>query len=128
MTDSGLTCWKCGTAIGEIPLPLGRMAKCRSCNADLHTCRMCVFFDRTVSRQCREPIAEEVKDKTRSNFCGYLQPNPGAYTEKDETGPRAAQEKLDALFGLSPGPESPSPSDPDDARQKLDALFGIDKK
>jgi len=128
MKDEGLKCWKCGTPFGDIPLPLGRLAKCRSCNADLHACRMCIFFDRTVSKQCREPIAEEVMDKTRSNFCGYLQPNPGAHSVIDSSKTIAAKSELDALFGLGTDADASSPSNTDEAKQKLDQLFGLDKK
>ena len=56
-------CWKCGADLGETPLPLGREAKCKSCRAHLHCCRICIFFEQSVSKQCTEPIAEEVKDK-----------------------------------------------------------------
>ena len=128
MTVTELCCWKCGTAFGDIPLPLGRLAKCRGCNADLHVCRMCNFYDRTVSKQCREPIAEEVQNKTRSNFCGYLQPRPGAYTAGRPGKARAAKSELDAIFGMPSGEDDKSTSDPDEAKRKLDQLFGLDKK
>ena len=128
MSKKNLNCWKCGAAIGDIPLPLGRLAQCKACHAFLHVCRMCIFFDKTVSKQCREPIAEEVKDKTRSNFCGYLQPNPDAFSAADTGKAQAAQSELDTLFGLAPESSEKSPSGADEARQKLDRLFGLDKK
>lgn len=128
MPKNTLNCWKCGAALVDIPLPLGRLAQCRACHAYLHVCRMCIFFDRTVSKQCREPVAEEVQDKTRSNFCGYLQPKPGAYTARDNGKAQAAQSELDALFGLPSTSDNESPSDPDAAKQKLDQLFDLGKK
>lgn len=128
MSDNNLNCWKCGEALGDIPLPLGRLAQCKACHAYLHVCRMCIFFDKTVSKQCREPVAEEVKDKTRSNFCGYLQPNPNAYIPADSGKAQAAQSELDILFGLSSGATDDSPAGTDEAKQKLDELFGLDKK
>ena len=128
MTEKNLNCWKCGEPLGDIPLPLGRLAQCKACQAHLHVCRMCIFFDKTVSKQCREPVAEEVKDKSRANFCGYLQPNPSAYTPADPGKTQSAQSELDALFGLSPGTTDNSPAGTDEAKQKLDRLFGLDKK
>lgn len=128
MSGKTLSCWKCGAALGDTPLPLGRLAQCKSCHAYLHTCRMCIFYDRTVSKQCREPIAEEVKDKTRSNFCGYLQPNPDAFTAADTGKVQAAQSDLETLFGIKPGTTDNSPAGADEAKQKLDQLFGLDKK
>jgi hypothetical protein len=117
-------CWKCGSDLGDAPLPLGREAKCKSCHAHLHCCRICIFFDKSLSKQCKEPIAEEVKDKTRSNFCGYLQINPDAYQEKDSDAASTPQTELEALFGLESSNETP---ESDQALNKLNDLFGKDK-
>ena len=128
MVDKNLHCWKCGAALQDIPLPLGRLAQCKACHAYLHACRMCIFFDRTVSKQCREPVAEEVQDKTRSNFCGYLQPNPDAFAAADDSQAQRTQSQLDALFDLKSGDADHTAADADAARQKLDQLFGLNKK
>ena len=124
-----LNCWKCGASLKEIPLPFSRYSKCKSCQADLHVCRMCEFYDRTVSKMCREPIAEEVKDKQRANFCGYLQPSPRAYFAQDRSGADNSKSELESLFGMETGSASGTASDPDSARQQLEDLFGLgDKK
>jgi len=122
----GLECWRCGASLDEVPLPLGRREECPACGADLHVCRMCRFYDTTVARACREPIAEPVADKTRANFCGYLEPRPGAHgAGRDEAG-GAARAELAALFGLDgealgeEGGESPE----ERARRELERLFG----
>lgn len=118
------TCWKCNADLEDLLLPVPRLAKCKSCNADLHVCRMCTFYDTTVSNQCREPIAEKVNDKQRSNFCGYYQPLTGARKSAD-TGKQTAQSQLDALFGLSTGTETKLLSPEDEAKRKLAELFGL---
>ena len=123
-----LKCWKCGASLQEIPLPFSRYAKCKSCQADLHVCRMCEFYDRTVSKMCREPIAEEVKDKQRANFCGYLQPSPRAHTFSDQSAADTSKSELESLFGMDKGSTSGSPTDPDQARQQLEDLFGLGNK
>lgn len=128
MTGKSLSCWKCGSPLGDMPLPLGRLSQCKACHAQLHACRMCIFFDRTVSKQCREPVAEEVKDKGRANFCGYLQPNPEAYHAADDSKARESQSQLDALFGLQADDTGHAPAGADEAKQRLDQLFGLDKK
>jgi len=99
----GLVCWKCGASIAEHPLPLARAAECRSCRADLHVCKMCEHYDPRVAKSCREPIAEEVNDKERSNFCGYFKAKPGAYNATDHSVAAAARAKLEALFGRKRG-------------------------
>lgn len=116
-----LSCWKCGESLASLSLPLLRDEACRACGADLHVCRFCVFYDTSVAKSCREPIADEVRDKERANFCGYLTPNPSAYAPAD---PQAAQSRneLASLFGDMQEPDDTNAKDA--ARKKLDDLFG----
>ena len=118
-----LTCWKCGTSLAEVLVPFARVAECPECHTDLHVCRMCEFFDPGVRRGCREPVAEEVSDRERANFCGYLTPVPGLGPGVDDGGSQAARTELDSLFGL-PASSSASPGDAGEARRRLDNLFG----
>ncbi len=127
-----LVCWRCGGSIVDLPLPLSRYAECPTCGGELHVCRMCIFFDPAVSKACREPVAEEVKEKDRANFCGYFQPRPDAHAPRDETSAREARSALEALFGGDPGAgEATEPrvsdSDTDAARQALEGLFQKDQ-
>jgi len=121
--SDALVCWKCGASLDGLPLPLGRREECPACHCDLHVCRLCLYYDTGVSRACREPVAEEVKDKVRANFCGYFQPRAGAYQSADDAPSRAARAQLDALFGGDAGTAG-SPSDADAAREQLEKLFG----
>jgi len=90
---------------------------------------MCEFYDRTVSKMCREPIAEEVKNKQQANFCGYLQPSRRAYFAQDRTASESSKSELEDLFGMDAGSASATTTDPDVARRQLDDLFGLgDKK
>ena len=116
MAGTEVRCWKCGCIQKEILVPLPRDEECQYCGADLHVCRMCRFYDTTVSNACREPIAESVSDKTRSNFCGYLelQTNPVQSGGADSS--ISAREGLDALFGLD--------DTQNDEPRSLDDLFG----
>jgi hypothetical protein len=98
-----------------------RLEVCKACDAELHCCRLCEFHDTTVAKHCREPIAEEVKDKTRANFCDYFKPRPGAYIAPDSAAARARTE-LDAMFGGGATPPAGDESTP--ARSALDELFG----
>lgn len=97
--DHGLRCWKCGASLADYTLPLRRLEECRTCNAELHVCRMCEFYDTTVARHCRETIAEEVKDKLRANFCDYFRPTPSAYRPDGTSAADRAKAELEALFG-----------------------------
>jgi hypothetical protein len=116
------TCWKCGVPLPDVLSPLARHEECPRCRAQLHVCRMCVFFDATVAQQCREPVAEPVTDKQRANFCGYFQINPRAFaavTDKAE----AACRTLDALFGGEPSATTPGTQSEDALREPLEQWF-----
>lgn len=52
-----------------------RLDTCNECGADLHCCRNCKFFDTGMRHECREPIAEPVRDKAVANHCEHFQPN-----------------------------------------------------
>ena len=36
-------------------LPLRRLDVCKSCNSELHVCKMCVEYDTSYAKHCREP-------------------------------------------------------------------------
>ena len=117
----GLVCWTCGNSLADLTLPLRRLEECRTCGAELHVCKLCEWYSVTVAKHCREPIAEEVKDKERANFCDYFKPRPGAHTPTDVAGSSKARADLDALFGGSKSVSEPSAADK--ARAELDSLF-----
>jgi len=115
---SELQCWKCGALLRDVPQPFGRRAECLACHAELHVCNMCRHFAPGKAKQCMEPMAEEVKDKTRANFCDWFQAGPNRAAGPSAPGDRSA---LDSLFGT---PQDEAPSTPDSARKALDDLFG----
>jgi hypothetical protein len=128
-----LVCWKCGASLDGLPVPLGRREDCPQCRADLHVCLMCAFYDPAVSRSCREPIADEVGDKQRANFCGYFTARPGAHQPSDVAAADEARAKLSELFGDAGDGDAKADraegkSEADAARQDLERLFGIDDK
>jgi hypothetical protein len=116
----GLVCWKCGGSLADLSLPLRRQEACRACGAELHVCRLCEFHDTAVARSCREPVAEEVKDKTRANFCDYFRPRPHAFVAAGDAASQARSE-LESMFGGGP---AASKSPEDEARARLEELFG----
>lgn len=94
-----LVCWQCGTSLAHLSLPLTRLDACKTCNAELHVCRLCEFYDVGKAKHCREPIAEEVRDKQRANFCDYFRPKEGAYSNQEQAAADQAKAALEALFG-----------------------------
>ena len=94
-----LVCWKCGTSLAELSLPLRRLDECPKCRAELHVCKLCVEYDTRVAKHCREPTIEEVRDKEKANFCDYFKPRGDAYTPADQLTIEKSRSALDALFG-----------------------------
>ena len=122
-TAEPLVCWKCGTPLEGVPMPLSRLSVCLKCDAELYVCLMCEFHDPKLRLGCREERAEHVKDKDRANFCEFFQPRPDAHRPKQPSGNQAARAKLDALFG-----GDPADAQADKAREELDKLFGSKPK
>ncbi len=121
-----LVCWKCGASLEALSLPLRRLDECKQCGAELHVCKLCEWYSTSVAKHCREPIAEEVKDKERANFCDYFKPRADAYSNAHETAAQKAQKELEALFGggqAAGAASAPEPSAAERARAELEALF-----
>lgn len=123
-----LVCWKCGANISGAPKPMPRLERCKQCEAELHVCRLCRFYNAAISDGCDEPLAASSSpaDKARANFCDYFQIKADAWVVTDTGAADKARSELDALFGG--GESSGSPSNADEARSELDALFGNDDK
>jgi ribosome-binding protein aMBF1 (putative translation factor) len=94
-----LVCWKCGASLASLSLPLRRLDECRQCRAELHVCRMCVEYDTSKAKHCREPTAEEVRDKAHANFCDFFKPHAGAYVAPNTAAINEAEAALAKLFG-----------------------------
>ena len=123
---SAFKCWRCGAGVLEDALPLRSADTCTACNADLHACRMCGFFNPSVADACEETVATAVSNKERANYCDYFKPSPRAWRGAADDAQVRARAELDALFG---GAASAAPST-DAARNQaeLDRLFGLDDK
>jgi hypothetical protein len=119
-----LVCWKCGTSLAQLSLPLQRLDECKKCSAELHACKLCEWYSIDVAKHCREPIAEEVKDKERANFCDYFKPRENAYSDAGMTAAAKAKADLAALFGGGAQTSTSTTSAADQAKSQLDALFG----
>ena len=139
MSDS-LNCWKCGHALDDMPMPLRRRDECPACGTDLHVCRMCEFYDTSVAKSCREPVAEEVSDKERANFCDYFRGRSLAHAAGGVVEAEAARSQLESLFNVEgkAGNQTSAAdaqslmdrkrAEADEARKQLDRLFGDDDK
>ena len=93
-----IACYRCGASLRALSLPLSRRDQCPDCTADLHVCKMCLYFDPSVPRQCREDGAEDVSEKERVNFCDWFRPSADAFDPARKSEADAAKDALAALF------------------------------
>lgn len=116
---SELRCYRCGASLAALSLPLLRQDECPTCENYLHVCRMCVYFDPQVPKQCREDDAEEVLEKERANFCDWFKPAADAFDGRRAQQEARAKSALAALFGDGDTPATAS----DDALSRAEDLF-----
>src|SRR6202521_4194658 len=93
-----LVCWRCGASLSALSLPLRRLDVCKACNAELHVCKMCVEYDTSYAKHCKEPTAEEVRKKDEANFCDHFKPKASAYGGKTSAERAPARRAPDAFF------------------------------
>lgn len=104
------SCHACGEEWADKRSP-GFREECMKCNAPLHCCRNCRFYDGQSYEWCGEPQArsEKPRDVEQSNVCDYF-----VFGENDRSDAQARAEKakreLAALFG----------DDPDETSSKTD--------
>lgn len=90
-------CFSCGKELEAIDR-IGRREVCPSCGSDLHCCRNCEFYDKHAYNECREPQAERVLEKDKSNFCDYFQLAAAPRGGKIHNEEAEAKKRLEGLF------------------------------
>lgn len=88
-------CFQC-QKINTSQSKIGFRDECMFCGADLHVCQNCEFYDVKSYNECREPSAEVVREKVRSNLCDFFSANQKNATVMDEKARLKA--KAEALF------------------------------
>lgn len=92
-------CFSCQKELAYKGEVVGRRDECPHCHADLHVCKNCQHYDSRAYNECREPTADVVKEKDRSNFCDYFAPalDRASQTTKAED----LKAKANALFNFN---------------------------
>lgn len=70
-------------------------AECE-CGEDLHVCLNCRFYDQSSYNECREPTADRVSAKDRSNLCEFFEASTSGDSGVDEK--KALKAAAEALF------------------------------
>ena len=93
-------CWKCKK--NTVTTSIYRNSECPVCTTDLHSCLNCKFYDESSHYECKETIAELVKDKERGNFCDYFVEKQydlnSANSSKNTDDKKSARDAFNSLF------------------------------
>ncbi len=68
-----MRCDTCGASLPVHTEEITSQSQCPSCEADLHTCRHCVYFDTSAQFECTQPIRKRVSPKHKANECGFFE-------------------------------------------------------
>ncbi|MES2199738.1 MAG: hypothetical protein V4489_06185 [Chlamydiota bacterium] len=86
-----MQCWNCGAGleVGKISF----RGFCEACQADLHCCQNCKYYQVGLPNDCKIPGTEYVADRVKNNFCEEFSPL-GTFIEKK----RGNAKKFEDLF------------------------------
>lgn len=62
-------CYSCATAL---PADINFTGNCPKCNAALHCCKQCSWFEPSTRFQCTKPIRERIAAKDGANQCEFF--------------------------------------------------------
>ena len=89
---------KCAACSATVPANIANDSTCPKCNADLHTCRQCMFFDPAARFECRKPITARILNKGGRNSCELFAPRTIVERETSSGKPTDAKQAFANLF------------------------------
>lgn len=90
-----VTCAACGAKVAS---NINLNSSCPNCNADLHTCRLCTYFDPSARYECRKTIAARIVNKHARNTCELFAPRTVVERETSSGAPTDARQAFAKLF------------------------------
>lgn len=73
VNNDQIICYNCSRVLEhEMGQKVFRNEDCPHCEASMRCCRMCKHYDKTAYNECREPIADRIIEKEKSNFCDHF--------------------------------------------------------
>jgi len=107
-------CYNCSVTL---PPDVDFHGNCPKCNAALHCCKQCAFFEPSTRFQCTKPILVRIAPKDQANECELFRPRV--------TVARDAPAHGQGPGGIANGPAAnvQVPRNADDARAAFDSLF-----
>ena len=89
---------KCTACGAKAPPNISVESSCPKCNAALHTCRQCTYFDPSARFECRKPITAKIVNKNARNTCEHFVPRTVVERETSSGPPSDARQAFAKLF------------------------------
>ena len=89
---------KCAACGATVPANIQPDTTCPKCNADLHTCRLCTFFDPGARFECRKPMTARIANKGARNNCDLFAARTVVERETSSGAPTDARQAFANLF------------------------------
>ena len=89
---------KCSSCGAKAPTNIGFDSSCTKCNAELHTCRQCAYFDPSARFECSKTITARIVNKNARNACELFVSRTVVERETSSGPPKDARQAFANLF------------------------------
>jgi hypothetical protein len=89
---------KCAACGAKAPAIISFDTSCSKCNADLHSCRQCTYFDPGAHFECSKSIPKRIVNKTARNTCELFAARIVVERETSSAPPTDARDAFAKLF------------------------------
>jgi len=112
-TVTASRCYNCATTL---PGDMDFGGTCPKCNAALHCCKQCSWFEPSTRFQCTKPVKERIAVKDAANQCEFFRARVTVARDSSPAGSLLRQASADR-------PQIVAPKSENDARVAFDNLF-----
>jgi hypothetical protein len=89
---------KCTSCGAKAPAVVSADSTCTKCNADLHACRQCTYFDPSARFECSKTITARIVNKNARNTCELFAPRTVVERQTSSGAPTDARQAFANLF------------------------------
>ncbi|MBI4166884.1 MAG: hypothetical protein HY508_14245 [Acidobacteria bacterium] len=89
---------RCSSCAALLPPGLDVRGKCLKCGLELHSCKMCTYFDTSARFECSQPITARIPRKDAHNDCQFFLIRSTVERETSSSRPLDARAAFENLF------------------------------
>jgi hypothetical protein len=89
---------RCASCATLLPHGIDMQGLCPKCNAELHSCKQCSFFDTASRFECTQPITARIPKKDGRNHCNFYSARRTVERETSSSRPLDARQAFENLF------------------------------